>query len=338
MTPGLAKLMDEVATAALPGLADDLWRLAYTRGHVDVERARPSLDGDYGGILVYSHPVDAVRALLVVDTGDRLIGAVATVGTAARPGSAVRLTATPTSRKAAWRLVVDEAFPAILDVRFDRVPGGSADVRWVSAMREALGAVRATEAVRREGISARRRRVPPYADVPPTEALVRERVGALRREVEDGTAFTPDEIAELDAARFARTAGSYAEQRRAFERETTIVQARQARFDERMRTELAAFRERLPELHARIRERRLASEAVRRELQRLEDAHIESCARTQAAHAASGMLDALATAPFVASLRAPLPSMEDAACAQDVLRTIALLARALPRAAVRIAV
>ncbi|HEX3551453.1 MAG TPA: hypothetical protein VHT53_13800 [Candidatus Elarobacter sp.] len=337
MTPGLAKLMDEVATAALPGLADDLWRLVYTRGYVDVERARPSLDGDYGGILVYAHAVDAVRALLVVDTGDRLVGAVATVGAAPRPGSAVRLTSTPTSRKAAWRLVIDEAFPAILDVRFDRVAAGSSDVRWVTAVRDALGAVRATEAVRREGIAARRRRLPPYAEPPSSEGVVRGHVDALRLQVERDTGFTSDELSELDAVRFARTAGTYAEQRRAFERETAIVQARQARFDERMRAELAAFRERLPELHRRIRERRLANEAVRSELQRLEDAHIESCARTQAAHAASRMLDALAAGPFLATLREPF-ALEDPACGQDVIRTVALLSRALPRSAVRIAV
>src|SRR5438270_744063 len=41
MMPGLAKLMEEVAAAAPPGLLDELWRLVYTRGHCDVDRARP---------------------------------------------------------------------------------------------------------------------------------------------------------------------------------------------------------------------------------------------------------------------------------------------------------
>src|SRR3981081_1851134 len=45
MMPGLARLMEEAATGAPPpGLADDLWRLAYKRGHVCVDRVRPDLE------------------------------------------------------------------------------------------------------------------------------------------------------------------------------------------------------------------------------------------------------------------------------------------------------
>ncbi len=338
MTPGLAKLTEEVATAAQPGLADDLWRLIYTRGHVDIERARPSLDGDYAGVLVYAHAVDAVRALLVVDTGERLIGALATVGGSARTGSTVRLTSTPTSRKAAWRLVVDEALPSVVDVRFDRIGNGASGAAWVIALRDALGVIRATEAMRRESIAARRRRLPPYAEPPAGDNVVRERIAALRRSVERETDYTPEELAELDAARFARAAGTYSEQRRAFERERTLVRVRQERFDAGMRAGLAAFREQLPVLHRRVRERRVASDALRHELQRLEDAEIESRARSEAALAASRTLETLASAPFAVSLRAPLDVADDPACAQAVLRTVALLARAVPRAAFGIAV
>jgi len=338
MTPGLAKLMEEVATAAQPGLADDLWRLIYTRGHVDVERARPSLDGDYGGVLVYAHAVDGVRALLVVDTGDRLVGAVATVAASPRPGSVVRLIATPTSRKAAWRLVVDEAFPAIADVRFDRVDSGVASSAWTDAVRDALGVIRATEAMRRESIAARRRRLPPYAEPPATDEVVRDRIAALRSNTERDTDFSAAERAELDAVRFARTAGCYADQRRAFERERAIVRMRQDRFDACMRERLAAFREQLPALHRRVRERHLASETVRRELQQLEDAAIESRARSEAALAAARSLETLAAAPFTVTLRAPLDVADDAARAHGVLRAVALLMRAIPRAAFGIAV
>jgi len=330
--------MEEVATGAQPGLADDLWRLVYTRGHVDVERARPSLDGDEAGVLVYAHVIDAARALVVVDTADRLVGAVATVSAPPRPGSAVRLSATPTARKAAWRLIVDEPFPAVLDVRFDRMPGAGADTSWVAALRDALASIRAAEAVRREGIAARRRRLPPHAEPRGSDDLVRDRVAALRRDAERDTAFTGEEQAELDAVRFARLAGSYAEQRRAFERETAIVRTRQARFDACMRERLAAFREQLPELHRRVRECQIANEAVRRELQRLEDAQIDSRARSQAALDATRSLDALATAPFVATLRAPLAALADPARANGVLRAIALLMRALPRTAFGVAV
>ncbi len=167
---------------------------------------------------------------------------------------------------------------------------------------------------------------------------MRERVAALRRDVERDTVYSAEEHAALDAARFARIAGSYAEQRRAFERETAIVRGRQQRFDAAMRERLAAFRAELPALHRRIRERQMANDAVRRELQRLEDAQIESNARTQAALAASRSLDALAAAPLSASLRSPIETLDDPARVHDVLRTIALLTRAMPRAAFGIAV
>ena len=69
MTHGLAGLMEEVATAARPGLADDLWRLVYTRNHIDVDRARPYLDRDHAGMLVYARALDRKRAL--ADRRDR---------------------------------------------------------------------------------------------------------------------------------------------------------------------------------------------------------------------------------------------------------------------------
>jgi hypothetical protein len=330
--------MEEVAPGARPSLADDLWRLVYTRNHVDVDRARPYLDRDHAGILVYATSLDRKRALAIVETGDRLVGAVGSFGPLPRLGSAVRLSASG-GAITTWRLIVDEAFPLALDVHFDRAPGGAADRRWIGVMRHALGAIRAAEAVRRDGFAARRRALPKFVDVPSCDDVVRERIDALRLEVERETAHTTEENDELDAARYARFSGTYFEQRRGHDREAAIVRSRQQRFDERMRAALEAFRRELPELHQRWRAMQSANEATRATLLWLEGAYAESRARMRAAFTASRWLDALAEAPFVVSgFDAPPPDLDDPVRANDVLRAVALLVRALPRTGARIAV
>ncbi|MEA2719238.1 MAG: hypothetical protein QOJ39_1102 [Candidatus Eremiobacteraeota bacterium] len=341
MMPGLARLMEEVATGAPPpGLADDLWRLAYTRGHVDIDRARPYLDRDHAGILVYARSLDETRALLIVETGDRLVGAAGAFGPLPRAGSAVRLAAVVAGTSAAWRLIVDEAFPLALDVRFDRAPACEGDRRWVGMLRHALGVIRKAEGERRAAIAVRRRALPPFAmNAASFEEAARERVAALRRDVERETDYTPDEAAQLDAARGARHGRGYAEQRRAFARETALVRARQERFDTRMRAALDAFRADLPALRRSIRTAQAANDATQSMLQQLEDMYVESRARTKATFTASRWLDELADAPFaIAGLESPPRGLDDPARANDVLRAVALLARALPRAHARIAV
>ncbi|GEM_PF-3561526 len=338
MTHGLAGLMEEIATAARSGLADDLWRLVYTRNHVDIDRARAYLDRDHAGILVYANALDRKRVLAIVETGERLVAAIGAFGTPPRLGSAVRLSGSP-GAITTWRLIVDEEFPLALDVHFDRAASGAADRRWIGVMRHALGAIRAAEAVRRDGIAARRRTLPKFTDVPSHDDVVRERLDALRSEAERETAYTAAENEELDAARYARLSGTYFAQRRGHDRETTIVRARQQRFDARMRAALDTFRGELPALHQRWRAMQSGNESTRATLLRLEAAYAESRARMRTAFTASRWLDALADAPFVVSgFDAPPPDLDDPARANAVLRAVALLVRALPRTGARIAV
>jgi hypothetical protein len=199
MMPGLAKLMDEVAPGAVPpGLADDLWRLVYTRAHCDVDRARPYVDRDHAGLLVYARSIDAARSLLVVETGDRLVGAIGAFGPLPRTGSSVRLAASGGS--SAWRLIVDEAFPLAAEVCFDRTPACEDDRRWIGRLRDALAEIRLAESVRRDGIGARRRALPALADIPACELALRERLDALRRNAfsqSDALAAFRGELPEL---------------------------------------------------------------------------------------------------------------------------------------------
>ena len=269
MMPGLAALEGEVATEFPQEFADDLWRLVYTRGHCDVDRARPYADRDHSGILVYARSVDELRALVVVETGDRLVGAVGAFGPLPRVGSAVRLAAFA-AREPRWRLLVDEAFPLAVSVRFDRAPADRKAREWVDALRCALHEIRAVETLRRDGIAARRRMLPALADLPSAET--------------------------------AAHAG-------------------------------------LPEVRRRIREVQATNAATRSALAQLEVAYGESRARTQTTFAAWRWLDALASAPLaVEGLDTPPDGLDDPARANDVLRAIALLARALPRGATHVAV
>jgi hypothetical protein len=268
------------------------------------------------------------------------VGAAGAFGPLPRIGSAVRLAAAVAGITPVWRLIVDEAFPPGIGVRFDRVPAGDHERAWIGFVRDALGTIRKAEAERREAIAVRRRALPPFAvNVASYDDVVRERIAALRREVERDTAYTPDETAELDAVRNARHGGTYAAQRRAFERETELVRMRQERFDARMRAALDAFRAELPLLRRSIRTTQASNDATRSRLQQLEDMDVESRARTRATFTATRWLDELAEAPFVVTgLDGPPRGLDDPVRANDLLRAMALLARALPRARARIAV
>jgi hypothetical protein len=153
-------------------------------------------------------------------------------------------------------------------------------------MRDALGAIRTAEAVRRDGIAARRRTLPALATIS-AEDVMRERIGALR----------------LGGAG------------------------------------LNTVRVELPELRKHLRAMQSANEATCAELRRLEEAHLESRARTQAAFAAATRLDAFENAPFVVGGLDALPrQLDEPARAFEVLRALALLSRALPRTGTRVAV
>lgn len=287
MMPGLAKLTEEIATGAPPaGLVDELWRLVYTRGHCDVDRAKPHPGRSHAGILVYTRVVDPRRVLAIVETGERLIGALASLGPLPPLGSAVRLAP---GGVAGWHLIVEEALPLPLEVRFDVAPTGR-ERPWIDALREALCEIRADESIRRDGIAARRRALPAFTNVPSSDEVVRRRFATLRR------AESHDDA-------------------------------------------LDTLRGELPELHRRIREMQIANAANQAELVRLESEYAQSRARTQATYLASRQLDALIAAPFTVSGLSGAPEgLDDPARADEVLRTIALLARALPRSSGLVAV
>jgi hypothetical protein len=79
--------------------------------------------------------------------------------------------------------------------------------------------------------------------------------------------------------------------------------------------------------------------AILAALERLESAHAESRARSDAALAAQATLDGFANAPFrIDGLSTRLAGLDDPRRAHEVLRSIALLQRAMPRGGERVAV
>jgi hypothetical protein len=337
MTPGLASLIDQVGPAQVLEHQDALWRLIYTRGYVDLDAARPTIDRVYAGLLVFAGSLRDGRTILVVDTAQRLVGAAGKFNGVPPVGSAVRLTGT-FDGQATWKLLADEPFRLAASVDFAPA-SGVPDERWIAILRDALGEIAAHETAHRETIAARRRAIPPLGSADPVDELVRARSEAIRRDVEHATDYTAAERARLEGARRARQARSEAERRRGAALERELAQTRSARFETMLGLRMRELRDEIPALRERAHQLTATHAAIRTALERLESAHAESRARSAAVFSALAALDACAGASFrLHGLHAPPAGLDDPRRAHDVLRAIALLARALPRHRERVAV
>jgi hypothetical protein len=201
MTPGLATLTDQIGLADVREHQDALWRLIYTRGYVDLDAGRPTLDRIYAGLLVFAAPLRDGRTLVVVDTTQRLVAAAGRFAAVPPVGSAVRLTGAYDGQ-ATWKLLVDEAFR--LDGTVDFAPGsGVPDLGWIAILCGALEAIAAHETRRREAIAARRRTVPALGTGDAaTDAAIRsalERLESAHAESRARSAAALHALAPLDA-------------------------------------------------------------------------------------------------------------------------------------------
>ena len=338
MTSGLADLSQLLGGEIARRAGHDLWRLVYARGHVDLDVARPFVGRSCAGILVYARSIDDVRALLVVDVGDRLVAAVGRFGAIPRLASAVRLVGAYDG-EAIWKLIVDEPFRLDAHVHFDQPPLQRADHRWVESLRNGVALIRAAEAERRDRLTAERRSLPLPAVRTAGDALMRERADALRREAERRSAYTGVERLQLEAARASRSSTNPAERRRGVVRETDLVRARQARFDVALAERLAVPRRVVPTLRGEVNLAAARNRAPHDVLARIESAYADSLARSASAFAAIPWLAALDDAVFVVEgLDAPPPRLDEPTNANDLLRAIVLLVRALPRSRALVAV
>jgi hypothetical protein len=338
MTSGLTNLA-QILGDALPGdVADDLWRLVHTRGHVDLAVARPSIDRSFAGTLVYARVIDERRALLVVDGGERLIAVIGRFPAIPRVASAVRLIGSYDG-EGNWRLAIDEPFRLAAQVRFERQPAHAAERHWLESLRNALALIRAAESERRDRLAQERRALPPLAADTAVEVLLRERTETLRRDAALRSEYTRAERLELAEARASRTSPNPMERRRGLIRENALTRARQARFDDAVAERMTALRDAAPSLRDQATRVAARNRATRDALARIESAYADSLARSATAYGAVAWIAALESAPFVIDgLETPPAGLHEPGRAAELLRAISLLVRALPRTRALIAV
>jgi hypothetical protein len=338
MASGMVGITDALGVRVSRDVSDDLWRLAYMRGHVDIDHARPFVDRLYTGTLVYAHAIDTERTLVVVDGGDRLVATVGRFPQLPRIASAVRLVGAYDG-EATWKLLVDEPFRLAAEVHFERQPVAPGDRRWVESLRGAVALIRTAEVGRRDRLAVERRAQPTLSADTALDVMLRERTEAIRRDAERQSDYTALERLQLAEARASRSSSSSAERNRGIALETELVRARQARFDAAVSERMQLLRETASSLRDQAHKIAAHNRSTRDALARIEGAYAESLARSAAAFAAIPQLDALERAPFVVDgLDTPPSGLDDATRAHELLRAIALLVRALPRSRTLIAV
>ncbi|MBV8581845.1 MAG: hypothetical protein JOZ86_14575 [Candidatus Eremiobacteraeota bacterium] len=303
---------------------DALWAVLWNRRYDDVDEPVWFPEASYWGILAFARVLDQQTTLAGVDTGESFI-VVRSSGTAPPIGSRVRVV--PASREY-WRFVDVQPLGLGIELRFED-QSSSADADWLTALRDGVVRVRELLETRRESLAARRSRLGALNEPATLEEIWREEIGAISDRIALETEYTPNEHASLAKAR-ARG------QRSAEEEERKIVAARKRRFTERANEAVAAFREeRWPEIRdkAIVQTRRYVD--YRTEVVRLEDAMQRIRSLTDRAAKATIMLDAVERAGFRVRKFAFDPErLDEAAYAEELLRTVELLFSSIPLRAV----
>ena len=300
-------------------LHDALWAVLWNRHHDDVDEPLWLPDSAYLGVLAFARPLDETTAICGVDTGEAF--ATFRVQSVLPPvGSRVRVV--PGGHEL-WRFADVTSVGLDLELRFDS-NAPATDMHWVETLRGAVHHLREIFDARREQLAARRAHLGALQEPASLEAIWRDEVAGISDRVALETEYTPKEHAALARARAkgARTAD---------DEERKVLAARKKRFSERAATEVAAFRdERWPAIRDTAVEENRRYTEYRTEVVRLEDALQRIRALSDRAHKAGAMLDALERASFRATLTLDEARLEEAAYAEEVLRTVELLAMAIP--------
>ena len=301
-------------------LHDALWAVLWNRRHDDVDEPLWLPDSAYHGVLSFAEPLDESTAIAGVDTIESFV-VFRVQGTIPPNGSRVRVI--PGGREL-WRFADVQPLGLETDLRFDdRTP--VTESPWIATLRSGVERLKAIFEARRELLATRRAQLGALQEPSSLEDIWREEVAAISDRVALETEFTPKEHAGLSRAR-AKGARSGDEE------EHRIVAARKKRFTERAAVEVAAFRtERWPAIRERATAEVTRYVEYRTEVVRLEDALQRIRALSDRAQKATAMLDALDATHFrIAAMTFDETRLEEAAYADEVLRTIELLAAAIP--------
>jgi hypothetical protein len=302
---------------------DALWAVLWSRRYEDVDEPVWQPEVAYSGILAFVRPLDEATVLAAVDIGEACI--IFRLPAAVPPlVSRVRVVATASDQ---WRIAEAQPLGLGIDVCFDD-PNAPADTAWIAPLREGVRRARELLDPRRERLTARRAQLGALNEPPTVEDVWREEIAAISDRVALATDYTPQEHAALARAR-AKGA------RAADEEEHRIVAARKRRYTERGNEEVARFREGAwPALRDGILEERRKYEEYRTEVVRLEDALQRMRAFGERAAKAGLLLDEIERAAFRVRACAFDPGrIEEPAYAEELVRSIELLHRAIPQRA-----
>ncbi|HTW83764.1 MAG TPA: hypothetical protein VMD91_06845 [Candidatus Sulfotelmatobacter sp.] len=300
---------------------DALWAVLWNRRHDDVDEPVWLPDSGYGGVLVFARALDDEQSLVGVDTTESLI-VFRISGSVPALGSRVRVL--PAAREL-WRLSDVHPLGLGMVLEFDD-RGSTPDTAWVAPLREAVGGLRAIFEARRDRLAARRAELGALQEPPSIDAVWRDQIAGIGERAQMETELTPQEHTALQRAR-ARGG------RVAAEEERRINAIRQKRFAERANAEIARFRETdWPALRDRAAADLKRYTDYHAEIVRLEDALSRIRALTDRAAKAVRSLDAIERAEFrVRTLALDPARLEEAAYAEELLRTVELLDAAIPK-------
>jgi hypothetical protein len=304
--------------AAAAEAHDALWAVLWSRRYDDVDEPVWG-DVSYGGILAFARVFDE-RTLLGVDTGEAFV---VFRSTEPPPPVGCRLRVLPAAPDQ-WRIAEVQPLGLGIEVRFDD-PGADADTAWTATLRAGAKRLRALLDARRDALASRRTQLGGLNQPPAVEDVWREELAAISERVAVETDYTAQEHTELLRA---KTKGP----RFADQEEHRLTALRKKRFTERGNAEVARFREeRWPAIRDRAAAESAKYAAYRAEVLKLEDALQRIRGLTERTVKAPALLDALERAAFpVRGLAFDAARLEDAAYADELLRTIELLHAAIP--------
>jgi hypothetical protein len=298
-----------------------LWAALWNRHYDDVDEPVWLPDSGYTGVLAMARSLDEQTSFVGVDTNEsfvvfRVTGAVPVVGS--------RVRVVPAAREQ-WRLADVHPLGLGLALDFDE-RSGTSEVAWVGELREGVRALRTIIEEQRERLAARRAQLGALQEPAGVEAVWRDLVAALGERIQLETELTPQEHTALARAR-ARGARS------ADEEERRVGAARQRRFTERANAEIARFREEeWPAIRERAQSENQRYADYRGEVVKLEDALSRIRSLAERAVKAAEALDAIEAAGFrVRGMQFDRARLEEAAYGEELLRTVELLAAAIPK-------
>ncbi len=315
---GVQPLVDAVkAAGSEPGdLRAVVWQATWARGYEDVVAPAPAVRLKEEGFVVFARVIANQRYAAIVDTSKALWALIAR-GAVPPLGSRVRIVPAIIDGEISWDVTILETLGLGLTIRF-----GAKDKEtnlWADHVREALNRIAEAEIDRRRAIVIERRALVAIEPIKPFKEELDALHEALRQRVDAETGGTPDE-----RAAFGR---GNEKQRKA------VVEEIKARRLKRYNDEVAALRERIPELSAAHEKRRLANLETRAAVAELEDAASRSRGVTERVTTVENQLNAVAAAALLVSADLDVIDALGPNDFDEIARTVELLYDLIPRRA-----